>query len=78
MRTFSSSALITAQNAGRLLCQIPTGRNTAPLAAKKSTAGRKTKAKESAEWTIRGAETPCLQELLQAETRQERIRYQNL
>lgn len=70
MRTFSNSALITAQNAGLLLYRIPTGRNIARLAAKESTAGRKTKAKESAAWTVRGAETPCLQGLFKAETKE--------
>ena len=49
MHRFSDSVLITASNAGQLLCQIPTGRNTARLAAKEFTAGKKTRAKESAE-----------------------------
>lgn len=44
MLTFSNSVLITTPSAGRLLCQTPTGRNTARIAAKRCTAGRKTRA----------------------------------
>lgn len=73
MRTFSNSVLITAPNAGRLLCQTPTGKNTAYRAAKRCTAGRKTRAQESAKRTIRNPQMPGLQGLSQAETRQERI-----
>lgn len=67
MRTFSSSVLITVPSAGRLLCRTLTGRNTAHRAAKRCTAGRKTRAQESAKRTIRGLETPCFQGLLDAE-----------
>lgn len=66
MRTFSNSVLITAPNAGRLLCQTPTGKNTARRAAKRCTAGRKTRAQESAKRTIRGVKTPSLQGLFDA------------
>ena len=78
MRKFSSSVLITAPSAERLLRQTPTGRNTAHRAAKRCTAGRKTRAQESAKRTIRNPQMPGLQGLSQAETRQERIIYQNL
>lgn len=78
MRIFSSSVLITALSAERLLCRTPTGRNTARRAAKRCTAGRKTRAQESAKRTIRNPQMPGLQGLSQAETRQERIIYQNL
>lgn len=77
MRTFSNSVLITAPSAERLLCQTPTGKNTAYRAAKRCTAGRKTRAPESAKRTIRNPQMPGLQGLSQAETRQERIIYQN-
>lgn len=63
MRTFSDSVLITAPSAGRLLCRIPTGRNTARRAAKRCTAGRKTRAQESAKRTIRNLQVPDLQGL---------------
>ena len=36
MRTFSNSVLITAPSAERLLCQTPTGKNTARRAAKRA------------------------------------------
>lgn len=67
MRTFSNSVLITAPNAGRLLCQTPTGKNTARRAAKRCTAGRKMKAPESAKRTIRGLKMPGFQGLFDAE-----------
>ena len=67
MRIFSNSALITAPNAGRLLCQTPTGRNTAHRAAKRCTAGRKTRAQGNAKRTIRTSKTPYFQGLLGAE-----------
>jgi len=63
MRTFSSSVLITAPNVERLLCRIPTGKNTARRAAKRCTAGRKTRAQESAKRTIRNLQVPDLQGL---------------
>ena len=63
MRIFSDGVLITAPNAGRLLCRIPTGKNTARRAAKRCTAGRKTRAQESTKRTIRGLKTPCFQGL---------------
>lgn len=63
MRTFSNSILITVPNAGRLLCRIPTGKNTARRAAKRCTAGRKTRAQESAKRTIRTLQVPDLQGL---------------
>lgn len=66
MRIFSSSVLITALSAERLLCRTPTGRNTARRAAKRCTAGRKTRAQESAKRTIRGVKTPSLQGLFDA------------
>lgn len=68
MRTFSSSVLITAPSAERLLRQTPTDRNTARRAAKKCTAGRKTRVRESAKRTIRGLKKPCFQGLLGAES----------
>lgn len=71
MRTFSSSVLITVPNVGRLLCQTPTGKSTAYRAAKRCTAGRKTRAQESAKRTIRNPQMPGLQGFSQAETRQE-------
>ena len=67
MRTFSNNKLITVPNVGRLLCQTPTGKNTASRAAKRCTAGRKTRAQESAKWTIRDLKTPCFQGLFDAE-----------
>lgn len=67
MRTFSSSVLITVPNVGRLLYQTPTGKSTAYRAAKRCTAGRKTRAQESAKRTIRGLKKPCFQGLLGAE-----------
>ena len=67
MQTFSNSVLITAPNVGRLLCQTPIGKNTARLAAKRCTAGRKTRAQGSAKRTIRGLKKPCFQGLLGAE-----------
>lgn len=67
MRTFSNNILITVPNAGRLLCQTPTGKNTARLAAKRCTAGRKTRAQESAKRTIRGLKTPYFQGLFDTE-----------
>lgn len=66
MQTFSNSVLITAPNVGRLLCQTPIGKNTARLAAKRCTAGRKTRAQESVKRTIRGVKTPGLQGLFDA------------
>lgn len=68
MRTFSNSVLITAPNAGRLLCQTPTGKNTARRAAKRCTAGRKMRAQKSAKQTIRTSKTPYFQGLLSAES----------
>lgn len=68
MQTFSSSVHITVPSAGRLLCRTPTGKNTARRAAKKCTAGRKTRAQESAKRTIRGLKKPCFQGLLGAES----------
>ena len=67
MRIFSDGVLITAPNAGRLLCQTPTGKNTARRAAKRCTAGRKMKAPESAKRTIRGLKMPGFQGLFDAE-----------
>ena len=64
----SSSVLITAPSAERLLRQTPTDRNTARRAAKKCTAGRKTRVRESAKRTIRGLKKPCFQGLLGAES----------
>lgn len=61
MRTFSNSVLITAPSAERLLCQTPTGKSTAYRAAKRCTAGRKTRAQESAKRTIKGLKMPGLQ-----------------
>ena len=63
MRTFSNSVLITAPSAERLLCQTPTGKNTAYRAAKRCTAGRKTRAPESVKQTIRDPKTPYFQGL---------------
>lgn len=67
MRKFSSSVLITAPSAERLLRQTPTDRNTARRAEKRCTAGRKTRAQESAKRTIRGLKKPYFQGLLGAE-----------
>ena len=47
----------------RLLCRTPTDKNTARRAAERFTESRKTRAQESAERTVRGAEMPCLQGL---------------
>ena len=63
MQTFSSSVLITAPSAERLLYRTPTGKNTAYRAAKRCTAGRKTRAQESAKRTIRNPQMPGLQGL---------------
>ena len=63
MRTFSNSVLITAPSAERLLCQTPTGKNTAYRAAKRCIAGRKTRAPESVKQTIRDPKTPYFQGL---------------
>ena len=63
MRIFSDSVLITALSAKRFLCRIPTGKNTVRRAAERFTESRKTRAQESTERTVRGAETPCLQGL---------------
>ena len=52
MRTFSSSVLITAPNAERFLRPIPTGRNTAPLAANEFTESRKPKANADGEVAV--------------------------
>ena len=67
IRRFSSSVHIAVPNAGRLLRQTPTGKNTARRAAKRCTADRKTRAQESAKRTIRTPKTPCFQGLLGAE-----------
>ena len=66
MRTFSNNILITAPSAERLLYRTPTGKNTAYRAAKRCTAGRKTRAQESVKRTIRGVKTPGLQGLFDA------------
>lgn len=66
MRTFSNSVLITVPSAERLLYRTPTGKNTAYRAAKRCTAGRKTRAQESVKRTIRGVKTPGLQGLFDA------------
>lgn len=60
MRRFSDSVLIIASSAKRLLCRTSTDKNTARRAAERFTGSRKTRAQESAERTVRGAETPCL------------------
>lgn len=63
---------------GTAFVPTPTGKSTAYRAAKRCTAGRKTRAQESAKRTIRNPQMPGLQGFSQAETRQERIIYQNL
>lgn len=60
MRRFSDSVLIIASSAKHLLCRTPTDKNTARRAAERFTESRKTRAQESAEWTVRGAEMPCI------------------
>lgn len=60
MRKFSDSVLIIAPSAKRLLCPIPTDKNTARLAAERFTESRKMGVQESAERTVRGTEMPCL------------------
>lgn len=67
MRTFLSSVHIAVPSAGRFLRPIPIGRNTVHRAAKRCTAGRKTRAQESAKRTIRTSKTPYFQGLLDAE-----------
>ena len=60
MRRFSDSVLIIASSAKWLLCRTPTDKNTARRVAERFTESRKTRAQESAERKVRGAETPCL------------------
>lgn len=49
MRRFSSSVHIAAPSAERFLRPIPTGRNTAPIAANEFTESRKPKANADGE-----------------------------